>query len=412
MKMKNLLLQKNTLKIGTYCFPEACWTDAHVKAVKDCGIDFITTCADNPRLLTLLEKHRLGAIVSFYPGWWGGINYNSGLLHKTNTVEKYEEMAPTFVDSPAVWAMDLGDEPNALDFPQFRKLADASRRLFPDKLPYINLHPMSLNRLTNLGTARYSAYTERFIKELDFLYVSFDNYMYDWGVGNFYEQIRTVAEKCRAYGREMWVVVQVNSEQPEYSMRVEQLRHQASLCMSFGATVINWACWAGGWWCNKVSDDNGNIGPQYARLQKVNREIRAVAPIYNKYATQEVKFVTATHPVHLAFNQQDSDKMVTLGNFFDVTAATPGFVTVGYMKKRRGRGEALMITDSSNPSGLPSLGVPGGYDLSFGIADTARSYTLHGWKNGQPFDVPVQDGRAHLRVGNCDSILITLEPLV
>lgn len=402
------LLFSDKLKIGTYCYSSGCHDEAHVKALKECGIDFITCCPDSPELLKLLEKYGVGCIASYLPGWWGGLNYNSGFLYQSNTVEQYEACAKTFKNSKAVWGMDLGDEPNALDFAQFRKLSDACERLFPGKMPYINLHPMTLNRLTELGSARYATYVQRFIKTLDLPYVSFDNYMYGWGVGNFYEQIRTVAEQCRKFNRQLWVVVQINSDDPEYHMSVAQLRHQAYLCMSFGAVAINWACWTPGWWEHNVYNAKGEIeGPEYERLQKVNKEIRAMAPLYDNFETKATYFLTKTHPSHLAFNQQDNDEIVCCGCFADIEAESPGFATVGYMTERRGGGEALMITDSSNPSGLRSCAVPDGYDVTFRVTGAGR--TVSAMQNGAPLKLkPKKDGTYTVHMTNCDGVIVTV----
>ena len=107
------------LLIGAYCLQANARTEGHVKAIRDCSVDFIVGVgADDRATLDLFAKHGVGAIVNdVVPGWWGGDGENAGRLREKNPPDVYSKGAAAFKDHPAIWAVDIGDEPSALDFP-------------------------------------------------------------------------------------------------------------------------------------------------------------------------------------------------------------------------------------------------------------------------------------------------------
>ena len=138
----NKRMDRNRLNIGVYHLKPYARTEAHIKDLADCGIDFVV-CMDNDRpALDLFHKYGVGAIVSgIVPKWWGGFGNNAGKLAETNPMETYEAAAKAFADHPAIWGIDVGDEPSALDFPYYGRVMDYLDRAFPNQFPYLNLYP-------------------------------------------------------------------------------------------------------------------------------------------------------------------------------------------------------------------------------------------------------------------------------
>ncbi|MBQ7910989.1 MAG: hypothetical protein IJ363_09420 [Clostridia bacterium] len=132
----NKRMDKNRLNIGVYHLKPYARTEAHIKDLADCGIDFVV-CMDNDRpALDLFHKYGVGAIVSgIAPKWWGGFGDNAGKLAETNPMEKYEAAAKAYCDHPAIWGIDVGDEPSALDFPYYGRVMDYVGRAFPNQFP-------------------------------------------------------------------------------------------------------------------------------------------------------------------------------------------------------------------------------------------------------------------------------------
>ena len=296
-------MDKDRLIIGAYILRSYARTEKHVKDLADCGIDMII-CLDDPdeKTLDLLEKYHVGSIVSgVLPHWWGGDGGSAGKMADANPIEKYRQAAAKFKDHPAIWGIDIGDEPSALDFEHYGRVADAVNTGFADQFPYLNLYPNYASVAGNnedqtqcqLGTETYAEYIQRYIEKVDLPYISYDFYVYSlpeaYGVGKMLDNFRIVADACRKTGRDFWYIPQVNSLYPEVFTSENRLRYQAYTALAYGATVISWACYTGGWWENNVLDKQGNKTEQYEKLKKINAELKNIGPLYMKYRN------TSTH---------------------------------------------------------------------------------------------------------------------
>lgn len=355
----NKRMDRNRLNIGVYHLRPYARTEAHVKDVADCGIDFVV-CMDNDRpALDLFHKYGVGAIVSgIVPGWWGGDGSNAGKLADTNSMKKYEAASASFVDHPAIWGIDVGDEPSALDFPYYGRVIDYVNRAFSNQFAYLNLYPnyasVSGNNaqetVNQLGTATYAEHIRRYCECVPSDYLCYDFYLYSINVAKHYENLRVVADACRNTGRSMWIVLQVNSHRPEEWMSENNLRFQAYTSMAFGAENIIWACYTAGWWHNQVLDDQGNQTEQYGKLKRVNAQIRTIADEYMKYRRVSTHFVGYQGHPDMNCVQQESIESLSTGVFFDVKSDNGAPVLVGEMVSRTNDGSAaLMICAADDP---------------------------------------------------------------
>ena len=361
----NKRMDRNRLNIGVYHLKPYARTEAHIKDLADCGIDFVICMDSKDRAaLDLFHKYGVGAIVSdVVPLWWGGNGVGSGKMHTINTLDKYEAAAASFVDHPAIWGIDIGDEPSALDFPHYGKVFDCVDRLFPNQFPYLNLYPnyASVSHNTaeetqcQLGTATYEEHIQRYCENVPADYLSYDFYCFDhnlrvMGVTKHYENLRVVADACLRTGRSMWIVLMVNSHDPDIWMTENNLRFQAYSSMAFGAENITWACYTAGWWSNQVLDGEGNKTQQYDKLKKINAEIRTLADEYMKYRRVSTHFVGFEgHPDMTAVKQEAIESLST-GVFFDVKADNGSPLVVGEMVNRNGDGSvALMVCAADDP---------------------------------------------------------------
>lgn len=355
----NKRMDRNRLNIGVYHLRPYARTEAHVKDVADCGIDFVV-CMDNDRpALDLFHKYGVGAIVSgIVPGWWGGDGTDAGKLAVTNPMEKYEAAAASFVDHPAIWGIDVGDEPSALDFPYYGKVIDYVNRAFSNQFAYLNLYPnyasVSGNNaqetVNQLGTATYAEHIRRYCECVPSDYLCYDFYLYSINVAKHYENLRVVADACRNTGRSMWIVLQVNSHLPEKWISENNLRFQAYTSMAFGAENIIWACYTAGWWHNQVLDDQGNQTEQYGKLKRVNAQIRTIADEYMKYRRVSTHFVGYQGHPDMNCVQQETIASLSTGVFFDVKSDNGAPILVGEMVSRTNDGSAaLMICAADDP---------------------------------------------------------------
>ncbi len=355
----NQRMDRNRLNIGVYHLKPYARTEAHVRDLADCGVDFVV-CMDNDRAaLDLLHKYGVGAIVTGpLPGWWGGDGNNAGKMAATNPIEKYHKVAAEFTDHPAIWALDVGDEPSALDFPHYGKVIDYVNRAFPNQFAYLNLYPnyasVSQNNaeetVNQLGTPTYEEHIQRYCQCVPSDYLCYDFYLYSINVTCHYENLRVVANACRDTGRSMWIVLQVNSSNPDYWISENNLRFQAYTSMAFGAENIIWGCYTAGWWNNQVLDGEGNKTQQYDKLQKVNREIHTIAGEYMKYRRVSTHFVGYEGHRHMDAVKQDAIAALSTGVFFDLKAENGAPLVVGEMVNRNRDGSvALMICAADDP---------------------------------------------------------------
>ena len=164
-------MDRSKLLIGAYCMQANAKTDAHIKAIHDCGVDFIIggLPASDRATLDLFAKHGVGAIVNgVVPGWWGGDGQRAGKMRETNPPEKYAAGAAAFKDHPAIWAIDIGDEPSALDFPYYGDVVRQLNKAIPGMPLYLNLYPNYASVAQNngkqtinqLGTKTYAEHVD------------------------------------------------------------------------------------------------------------------------------------------------------------------------------------------------------------------------------------------------------------
>ena len=335
--------------IGTYCLQPYARTEAHIRALKDAHIDFLCSVPNDPALLDLCQRHGIGMFAQYLPGWGGWLGENAGRMAEMIPLESYERCAKDFVDHPAVWGLDIGDEPCALDLPHMGRLAKAVQRLFPGKLPYTNLYPnygaipenTPEDIARQLGTSDYREYLDAYIANIPTDYLCFDYYMYDTSIFRAYENMAIAADKCRASGRDLWMVLQVNSKNPDVWQSENRLRHQAYVAMAFGARCISWACWTGGWWHNNVLDAEGAPTQQYAKLCKVNAEIKAMSAAYMRYRNTSAR----------RFSAGSVEKVGDLLKFYSRSD-----LMIGLMEDQQGRKAWMLVNINAPYDFRPSAG--------------------------------------------------------
>ena len=352
-------MDRSRLNVGTYFLhPYAC-TEDNVKALADCGIDFVVCMQDDKTTLDLFSKYGVGAVVTgVLPGWWGGDGDNAGQLETVNPIEKYEEAAASFTDHPAIWGIDIGDEPSALDFPYYGKVFTRVGELFPQQFPYLNLYPnyasVSQNdaeeTVNQLGTPTYAEHIRKYCENVPSDYICYDFYVYSCDVLHAYDNLHIVADACNDTGRSMWIVLQVNSREADVWTSENRLRFQAYTAMAFGAENIIWACWTAGWWNNQVLDDKGEKTEQYGKLQKVNSEIRCMAGSYMKYRRTSTAFVGFEGTGWLDGSGQESVDAFDNGIFEDVRMEDGSPLVAGSMESRDGsRASAIFVCSADDP---------------------------------------------------------------
>lgn len=352
-------MDRNKLNIGVYHLRPYARTEAHVKDLADCGVNFVICMDYDKPALDLFSKYSVGAIVSgIVPGWWGGDGDNAGMMREKNPISKYEEAAAKFQDHPAIWGIDIGDEPSALDFPYYGEVLRKVESLFPNQFAFINLYPnyASVSQNTaeqtksQLGTATYAEHIAKYCENVPADYLSYDFYYKNVGVALDYQNLRVVSDACRSTGRDMWVTVQVNSYDPKVWITGNELRFQAFSALAFGAKSITWACYTAGWWDNQVLDKNGDKTQQYDKLKKVNAELHLIGKRYMNYSGKSTSFVGQKWGEMLDGTGEKPEVEYSDNVFSHLKLTDNSPIIVGEMDSRNGSGDkALFICVADDP---------------------------------------------------------------
>ena len=373
-----------------------------------------------PRITSdLFDKYGVGAVVSgVVPGWWGGDGSNAGQMAERNPLPRYEEAAAAFMDHPAVWGIDVGDEPSALDFPHYGKVTALTERLFKNQFAYLNLYPnyasvaenSAQQTVNQLGTATYDEHIRQYCEHVGLDYLCYDFYLYSLtadrdsfaGVNRAYENLRVVADACRSTGRSMWIVLQVNSNRPEEWISKDQLRFQANTALCFGAEVVTWGCYTAGWWHNQVLDDKGEKTEQYDKLKTVNAELRAVGDAYMQYRNVSTHFIGFTGKYAPEGVKVETKAALNTGVFSGVRMEDGAPLLAGQMVARDGGGkQALYLCNASDPWGdHPTEGT-----VVFATdGSPVRILTAEG-----AITPETVDGQYRFRLPSCGGALVTAE---
>lgn len=363
--------------VGTYSFDRTLFADeSAVIDLKDAGIDFV--CGRPPGTNRIAVIQALDHFAKHDVGWFieGGNTFMNGLglpyvgkargkLATMLPAEVYESAALAFKPHPAIWGFDMYDEPTAVDFPRLGEVCEEVRRLFPGRFPYINLFPSYAAVAKNsesvaksqLGTLSYQEYIDRYCQDIPLDYISFDFYPYVFGrpegVRLFHGNLRIVADACLKTGRSLWVVLQANST-GKTPLAEDCMRYQAYAAMSFGAVVVNLACWTPGWFEHNVVDPRTHEKTvTYDRVKRVAAELHAIGGEFMRYRRTATHFVGyEAHQEYLKGSGMTNEKAVSAGWIRDVRAEDGGPLMVSEMVSRdpcRGAKYALFVFASDDP---------------------------------------------------------------
>lgn len=361
--------------VGTYRFGDMIpgfRTEQHVKELKDAGIDCVysmrpgTNAAAFYATMDLFEKYGVGCITESGADIGAGCPvraYGSAKKGMPMRREVYEDVAKRFRPHPAIWGIDVGDEPNGMDMQHVGKAVEACRELFPVQMRYVNLLPSYARAATNtasiiesqLGSLSYKDYIDDYCKYVPLDYISFDIYPYaklkPKGVPILFENLRIVSDACLRTGKSLWFVGQANTWWGRKPLAENCMRYQAYTAMAFGAETMVWACWTKGWWTNNVYSTTGEKTVTYDRVKRVNAELHFLGDkfmLFRRTATHLVGY--AVRPEYLKGSGCISEDAAFTGWFRDIRAEDGGPLLVAEMVPRAAAsGSAIFVFASDDP---------------------------------------------------------------
>jgi hypothetical protein len=279
------------------------WDDPHA------GLSSLAECHYSiagfvrPEHLPACEKLGLNAIVrpANHPIKWRE-------LSDAQIEAVVRQMVEESRGSRAVIGYFIMDEPGVVNFPALAKAVAAVKKLAPGKLAYINLYPnyatLGAPNLSQLGTANYTEYLERFVSEVKPQFISYDNYRIltsdelrkPQAAESYFANLLEVRRVAQEHNLPFWNICSSNQIRPfTPPPSPANLQLQAYTTLAAGASNLTWFTYYARGYGYAPIDKNRHRTATWSYVQAVNRQVATVGPIVRKLRSTGVYF-TAPAP--------------------------------------------------------------------------------------------------------------------
>ena len=262
-----------------------------------------------PEDLPLCERLGLTAIITAPTGkrWFGEwMKLSDGEIDRT-----VKQMVEAAGASPAVLGYYIMDEPGSPAFGALAEVVKAVKKYAPGKLAYINLFPsyatVGAPDKSQLGTATYTEYLERFVNEVRPQIISYDNYMVQYSddlqdhnkAAIYYADLVEVRRVAQKYGLPFWNIVSSNQIRKQTTVpSPANLAFQAYTTLAAGGRGVSWFRYYQGAYAYAPIDNAGERTVTWRYLQAVNRQLRTLGPIMNRLTSTGL-FSSSSRVPHL-----------------------------------------------------------------------------------------------------------------
>jgi hypothetical protein len=207
------------------------------------------------------------------------------------------------VSSPAVIGYFITDEPGASHFRALAAAVRTVKRYAPGKLAYINLFPdyakTGAAGQSQLETATYTEYLERFVREVKPQFLSYDNYQVEYSgdlrkpkeTASYFQNLLEVRRVALANGLPFWNIVAANQLRVEATIpSPSNLLLQAYTTLAAGGRGLSWYIYYSQGYQYAPIDQNGNRALTWHWLQEANRQVAVLGPTMNRLRSTGVFF--------------------------------------------------------------------------------------------------------------------------
>ena len=277
-----------------------------LESIAEC--DFTLAGFVKPEDLPLCEKLGLAAImapsVSDKP-WFG--KWREMSAEEIDRAVK--QMVEAAGDSPAVLGYFIMDEPGSPAFPALAQAVAAVKKYAPGKLAYINLFPsyatVGAPDKSQLGTATYTEYLERFVNEVKPQILSYDDYMVQYSddledekkAAIYYADLLEVRRVAQKYRLPFWNIVSCNQIRKQTTIpSPANMAFQAYTTVAAGGRSVSWYKYYQDGYAYAPIDKSDEKTLTWRYLQAVNHQLRTLGPIMNRLTSTGV-FFTPPPPV-------------------------------------------------------------------------------------------------------------------
>lgn len=285
-----------------------------------------------PEDLPLCEKLGLAALIIDREGFLPAKEW--GKMQDSEIEGRVRRMVRESAQSPAVLGYFITDEPGAAAFPALAKAVQAVRKYAPGKLAYINLYPdyatLGAKDKSQLETASYSEYLERFVNEVQPQLLSYDNYMVQYSQdlkdktksASYYNNLLEMRRVALKYHLPFWNIVSANRVRPTTTIPSQaNLAFQTYTTLAAGGRGVSWYMYYAGGYQYSPIDKTDHKTLTWYYLREVNRQTAILGPMMNRLLSTGVYFTSPT-PVEslpvlpgLLVEKIESDVPMMVGEF-------------------------------------------------------------------------------------------------
>ncbi|MBI1320995.1 MAG: hypothetical protein GC168_18880 [Candidatus Hydrogenedens sp.] len=196
----------------------------------------------------------------------------------------------------ACWGYTLRDEPSLGDFAALAERADALRRRYPDRLPYVNLFPTYASA-EQLGTETYEEHVRQFMEIYRPEVLSMDHYPYMTPESDtrddYCENLAVMRAHAMEAGVPFWNFFNIMPFGPHLDPTEAQVRWQVNASLCYGAKGVLYFCyWSprgddfakGGAILNAV----GTRTRHYDEAQRINHVLQQWGPTLMRLTSDAV----------------------------------------------------------------------------------------------------------------------------
>ncbi|HTL30321.1 MAG TPA: hypothetical protein VL282_13905 [Tepidisphaeraceae bacterium] len=270
-----------------------------IETLKDCGYTRVGFL--KPEQLPLAEKLGMKAFVR---------DMEEPLAWEKLTDEQIDSTVKATIDkskhSAAVIGYFITDEPGVQRFAALGKAVAAVRKYAPGKIAYINLYPdyatLGAPNLSQLGTANYTDYLERFVKEVKPDFISYDNYRIISSndlqdakpAESYWKNLLEVRRVAQEHNLPFWNIVCSNQIRPHtVPPSPANLQLQAFTTLASGADCLTWFTYYGGTAYRYAPVDfDGNRTTTWSYLKMVNEQVQVLGREMRKLKSTGVYFTS------------------------------------------------------------------------------------------------------------------------
>lgn len=396
--------------------------ERQVRFLADAGIDFViagwydgfTSFDEKARgeFFRLFEKYGIECI--FYDeeimfGYQGDRNAMMFDAAKLARADRYK-------DSPAFGGNSFIDEPGNVHFAELGRTVKEYQRLFPGKLPFVNLLPMYANAKQLSGgqfadaidyydaqDVSYQNYLDEYVEKVPTDYICVDIYPCHARDGrkttykDYVRSIEIVADTCRREGRAFWCCIQSCSWDPSIRVPDEaDFRWQVYTLLSYGVTNLIDYLFGNRMDTHKGTPiaKDGSKTPTWLANRRVAFEVRAISDVYMRYANLGAFSVNCTeYTPYLRMAHPYRD----FAAIREIRCDAP--LLIGCFAKKDGVGSAFTIVNMTDLSAQAPVGV------RMKIDGAPVSY-FHGWTRAE---IACEDGFYEFTLEPGGGVFVTVD---